>query len=93
MVQLAIKSIDLVYMNDPSISSFTRTLYHEETEEYGEMNLHDYMFAFGVVFIGADKNPIHLPESVGRMITKNKLPLVRDGGVQESIIYDSVPCA
>ena len=49
------KSIDLVYMNDPSINSFTRTLYREETNEYGEMNLHDYTFDLGVVFLGADK--------------------------------------
>ena len=54
LVQLVLKSIDLVYMNDPSITSFTRTLYQSESEEYGQMSLHDYMFDIGVMLTDAN---------------------------------------
>ena len=55
------------------------------------MILHDYMFDIGVIFIDANQQPIHLPESVGRMTTSFMLPQNR-GSLNVTTRESFVPC-
>ena len=42
--------IALVEMTDPTIVNQTRPIYEEEAEEFGQLELEDYHFNFGVFF-------------------------------------------
>ena len=50
IVYLVQKSLDLAYMEDPSIQSYERPIYDDEQEEMGEVNFADKKFHLGVYF-------------------------------------------
>ena len=61
-------TIDMIQMNDPSILSYKRPLYEEEVDEFGEINLEEYRFNFGVYFTSGP-NPIDVPAEIGRVVS------------------------
>ena len=55
-------------MTDPSIEQYSRPIYEEEDEAFGEINLDEYRFNFGLIFLNGDTyEPITLPEGLGRI--------------------------
>ena len=40
--------IELVEMHSPTIESYTRPLYEEELEEFGQINFRDFKFVAGI---------------------------------------------
>ena len=61
----------LINMEDPSIQSFTRPIYAEEIEEFGEMKFSDYHFSVGVYVYGREfSDTMVIPEELGRFGTK-----------------------
>ena len=55
-------------MHDPSIQSYTRPIYVEEDEQFGDVALEDYKFHYGI-YLEIWGDPLHLPESIGRFYT------------------------
>ena len=62
----------LFNMEDPSILTFTRPVYIEDMEEYGEMKFSDYHFSVGVYVESKIKGvgaTLVIPEELGRFVT------------------------
>ena len=55
-------------MSDPTITNQTRPIYEHEAEEFGQLELEDYRFNFGVFFRDRFGNSVDIPEGVGRII-------------------------
>ena len=72
---LAMTTIDLVNMNDPSIISYARPIYPTEIVEEldGELKLADYSFNFGVYVSKRNEDTeIEIPESIGKFMSYNQ---------------------
>ena len=54
-------------MTDPNIQSYSRPLYDHEVANFGEMNLNDYSFNFGIVFKSKQSDIVYLDERIGRV--------------------------
>lgn len=50
LVQLVQLAIEMFYMTDPDVFSFSRPLYGSEVDDFGEVNLHENRFNFGIYF-------------------------------------------
>ena len=93
LVQLLQKVTDLVQMRDPQISVLTRPLYEEEVIEFGEINLHDFRFDFGVFFRpGKAVNDypqeyVSIPPNIGRILFTT-----RQEGDLELVVSEAVNC-
>ena len=85
------RCISLFSMKDPSILSFTRPVYVEEMEEYGEMKFSDYQFSVGVHVRYRNEGEwrtLVLPEELGRFVTRIKY---LDGSADQ--VYPAVSCS
>ena len=74
LVQLVQKTTDLVAMNNPNTSSYTRPIYVAEVKEMGEISFQDQNFNFGINLISRHlqsnrETPISLPENIGRFVS------------------------
>ena len=55
-------------MTDPSVMSFERPMFKYEAEEFGQFNITDLYFDFGVYFtVNFSKDPILLPPEIGTL--------------------------
>ena len=59
-------------MLEPSTANNTRPIYEEEVAHFGQLQLEDYKFNFGVYLTNEDDEPVELPEDVGRIIQLQK---------------------
>ena len=78
----------LIHMTEPSTANNTRPMYEEEVAHFGQLNLEDYSFNFGVYFTNKDDEVIPIPENVGRVV--QQLKKGRDP-VQGTTSY-AIPC-
>ena len=87
----------LISMEDPSILSFTRPVYVEEMDEYGEMKFSDYHFSVGVHVEyqrQGERGTLVLPEEFGRFVSEIKyLKEEADGTYLDSLFYPAVNCS
>ena len=88
---LAQKSISLVEMSHPTIQSYRRSIYRDEQEAYGAINLNDSGFNFGLFFEGKDFQHRQIPESIGRFMTQIKE--FGKGASKENVLVPTVPCS
>ena len=65
-----IKTSELVKMSDPSVQLYSRPIYKEESDEFGEMNLHDYKVDLGIALLDKKNGVIPLPDRFGRFMSK-----------------------
>ena len=80
LIQLIQLTIDMVQMNDPIILSYSRPLYEEEVNDFGQINMSEYRLDFGVYITSSyDRaKPIKIPRGIGRMVnvvTKTGQPI------------------
>ena len=68
LIDLAVKTLDMVKMNDPSIVSYERPLYTHELDELGTLQSAEYDFNAGVS-IEVNFMPYEIPESVGKFVS------------------------
>ena len=70
LIQLIQLTIDMVQMNDPIILSYSRPLYEEEVNDFGQINMNEYRLDFGVYVVRGDNRaePIEIPEGIGRIV-------------------------
>ena len=81
------KAIDLVNMNDPTITSLERPMLRNEIDEYGAINLQESLFTIGITVLNDDGSYI-VPSGIGRFIL-----LTSDvGSDEDDIVTDLVPC-
>ena len=63
------KLVELFAMSEPKIKTLTRPIYAEENTQFGEINLDEYRFDFGIFFTSEyDGKIITIPESIGRIV-------------------------
>ena len=62
----------MVQMNDPIILSYSRPLYEEEVDDFGQINMSEYRLDFGVYITSFSnrEEPIEIPEGIGRVVNK-----------------------
>ena len=83
------RTIALVEMSDPTIVNQTRPIYEAEAEEFGQLELEDYHFNFGVFFTDRHGDPLEIPPEVGRVIQDRRARGERD---VESNISAAIRC-
>ena len=59
-------------MSDPNITIIERPVYEEESVNFGQLNLQEFKFNFGVYIVSWNEEyegEIEIPESIGRIRT------------------------
>ena len=67
LVQLITLAVSMIEMSDPNIQSYKRPLYRNEVEDFGQINLDQSFFNFGI-FVTSNEVPVELDPRIGRFI-------------------------
>ena len=91
LVQLVDKITDLVEMRDPTVSSLERPMFEEESIEFGDINLDEHRFNFGVYLKnGSSNEALEIPSSIGRILVGESAHGLDDAVVIEP--YEAIKC-
>ena len=94
LIYLAEKCVSFIQMSDPSILQYSRPIYQEEDQEFGAINLDEYRFNFGLVFLeDFTDEAVALPEGLGRVQTKNYTTITLDKNEDgNAVVSSTVNC-
>ena len=81
-------------MHDPSIQSYSRPIYDEEDSFYGDLDLKDHFFNYGI-YLEIRGEPVSLPEKIGRFYTYRRIQTEGEGFARFKDILAGpvVPCS